>query len=200
MWCSCSLQSYTAITQSLIKSICYPQLFNTSTKATNYGIKHEDDAIRAYEKAMEDKHTNLRVTRCGVIINEQHPFLHAMPDFLVTCDCCGEGCGEVKCPIGIEGCNFKDYACKKSACLESRNGKYTLKRNHNYYYQVQQQLHTTKRKYCDFVVYGCDAAGNTSIVIERIFPDNTHWDSVLPKLTVFWRSCILPEILGRWYT
>lgn len=37
--------------QSLIKSICYPHLFNCSTKATEYGIKHENDAIKAYEKA-----------------------------------------------------------------------------------------------------------------------------------------------------
>lgn len=186
--------------QSLIKSICYPQLFNTSTKATDHGIKHEDNAITAYEMAIEDLHTNVRVTRCGVIVNEQHPFMHATPDFLVSCDCCGDGCGEVKCPISIKGCNFSEYTTKKSACLENKNGKYTLKRQHNYYYQVQQQLHTTKRQYCDFVVYCCDAAGDIEIVIDRIFPDHAHWDSVLPKIRVFWRSCILPEILGRWYT
>lgn len=27
-----------------------------------------------------------------------------------------------------------------------------------------------------------------------------HWESVLPKLNQFWRFCILPEILGRWFT
>ena len=38
------------------------------------------------------------------------------------------------------------------------------------------------------------------MVIERIVPDYAHWQTVLPKLTTFWRRCILPEILGRWYT
>jgi len=37
-------------------------------------------------------------------------------------------------------------------------------------------------------------------VKERIYPDHGHWNVVLPKLTTFWRTCILPEILGRWYS
>ena len=186
--------------QSLIKSICYPHLFNCSTKATEYGIKHENDAIKAYEKLMQQKHENFRITKCGVVVNKEHPCLHATPDFLVECDCCGEGCGEVKCPVSVVGSDFVEYASKKTACLELKDGKYTLRRNHNYYYQVQQQLHTTKRQYCDFVVFARDAAGNIVMVIERIVPDYAHWQTVLPKLTTFWRHCILPEILGRWYT
>ena len=38
------------------------------------------------------------------------------------------------------------------------------------------------------------------LVQERIFPNQTHWTECLPKLSLFWRICILPEILGRWYT
>ena len=186
--------------QSLIKKICYPQLFNCSTKATEYGIKHEKDAVQAYEKLMQQKHSNFKVKGCGVLINKENPCLHATPDFLVECDCCGEGCGEAKCPVSIEGCDFEGYSNKKAACLELHNGKYMLKRTHHYYYQVQQQLHTSKKKYCDFVVFACDAKGNTAIFIERIFPDHAHWENVLPKLVTFWRYCILPEILGRWYT
>ena len=32
---------------------------------------------------------------------------------------------------------------------------------------------------------------------ERIYPDHGHMNVVFPKLTTFWRACILPEILGR---
>ena len=38
------------------------------------------------------------------------------------------------------------------------------------------------------------------IVKEHIYPDLKHWDTVVPKLKAFWRVCILPEILGQWYT
>ena len=73
--------------------------------------------------------------------------------------------------------------------------------HHNYYYQVQQQLFTLKeRKFCDFVVCGIDSEKKAHIVKERIYPDAQHWGNALPKLESFWRICILPEILGRWYT
>ena len=85
--------------QALIKMICYPNVFKVNTKATRHGCKHEDDAIRAYENEMNKTHSNFTRTRCGLFVNEQHPLLHAMPDFLTSCDCCGLGCGEVKCPI-----------------------------------------------------------------------------------------------------
>ena len=34
------------------------------------------------------------------------PFWHAFPDFLCKCDCCGQGCGQVKCPYCIDGIDF----------------------------------------------------------------------------------------------
>ena len=60
-------------------------------------------------------------------------------------------------------------------------------------------MHTTHCNYCDFVV--CAFQGEmVELVQERIFPNQTHWTECLPKLSLFWRICILPEILGRWYT
>lgn len=38
--------------QSLIKSVCYPHLFNGNTKAVLHRCKHEADAIIAYEEEM----------------------------------------------------------------------------------------------------------------------------------------------------
>ena len=54
-------------------------------------------------------------------------------------------------------------------------------------------------QFCDFVV--CARGDNgAEIVSERIYPDKQHETNVIPKLSHFWRYCILPEILGRWYT
>lgn len=187
--------------QSLIKSICYPRLFKVSTKATRHGCKHEQNAIKAYTEHMKTRHTKFEVKRCGLFVNKDYPFLHATPDFLMSCDCCGLGCGEVKCPICIQNGDFEKYVLEKSSCLEKVNDTYALKRKHNYYYQVQQQLFTlSDRKFCDFVVCAIDTSGNAHIVIERIYPDQKHWNTVMPKLQAFWRISILPEILGRWYT
>ena len=150
---------------------------------------------------MKKSRINFQVTRCGLFINKQYPFLHATPDFLTSCDCCGLGCGEVKCPISISDGDFDEHVQKKSSCLEKVNGTFMLKRKHNHYFQVQQQLFTLpERKFNDFVVCAIDSHKNAHLVIERIYPDLEHSNTVLPKLEEFWRICILPEILGRWFT
>lgn len=59
----------------------------------------------------------------------------------------------------------------------------------------QQQLFTVKRKYCHFIVCAFGACGTAKFFHQQILPDKGHWSSVLPKLTHFWRTCILPEVL-----
>ena len=131
-------------------------------------------------------------------VNKQYPFLHAIPDFLTSCDCCGLGCGEVKCPICIQDGDFDKYVQEKSSCLENVDGTLLLKRKHNYYFRVQQQLFTLpEREFNDFVVCAIDSDKNAHLVIERMYPDPEHSNTVLTKLEAFWRICILPEILGR---
>ena len=186
--------------QSLIKQVCYPSLFQVTTKAVMHGRKHEALAIAAYEQHMKQHHENFRITQCGLFINKDLPFLHATPDFLTSCSCCGDGCGEVKCPISIENCDFVHYCKKDSSCLEMKEGKLCLKRSHNYFYQVQQQLSTCHRNHNDFVVCAFDGQDKAVFVFERIYPDPDHWEKVVPKLTDFWKKCILPEIIARWYT
>ena len=95
--------------------------FKFSTAATSHGCKHEDATILQYEEEMKVIHINFRVTKCGTIINKEYPFIHATPDFLCSCDCCGSGCGEVKCLYCIEGLDFDTYVLGKTSCLEKRN-------------------------------------------------------------------------------
>ena len=92
--------------QSLIQSICYPELSKITTKkAVLHGCQHEAGAINSYEQFMKTKHVSFKVLKCGTFINEDHPWVHATPDLLCT-GCCGEGCGEIKCPFCIENLDF----------------------------------------------------------------------------------------------
>ena len=104
--------------ESLIKTICYPNVFKFSTAATRHGCKHGPLAIKEYEKQMKSEHENFQVKNCGTFINKEYPFLHATPNFLCGCDCCGLVCGEVKCPFCIDSLDFESYVLKKSSCLE----------------------------------------------------------------------------------
>ncbi len=126
--------------------------------------------------------------------------IHATPDFLSSCDCCGLGCGEIKYLYSMEGVDFIEYVKKPRSCLiEDENQCKRLDRKHQYFYQVQQQIFTTQLLFCDFVVVGFTAS-SFAFVHERILPDKNHWEIVLPKLLHFWRYCVLPEVTGRWYT
>ena len=117
-----------------------------------HGCKHEGLAISADEHVMKEKHKNFKIVKCGMFINKEYPWLHATPDFLCSCDCCGEGCGEVKCLFCIHNCDFESYVSKSLSCLRKDSaGNFWLKKEHEYFYQTQQQLFTVERKYCDLL-------------------------------------------------
>ena len=99
--------------QSLIKAICYPNVFKFSTAATRHGCKHEPLAIKEYEKQIKSEHENFQVKNCGTFINNEYLFLQATPNFHCSCDCCGLGCGEVKCPFCIDSLDFETYVVKE---------------------------------------------------------------------------------------
>jgi len=88
--------------QSLTKTICYPNLYKLNTNAIKRGHKHEDAAILAYETALKKSYTNFQLKKCGLLIN--HGNTH----------CCGLGCGEVKCPLCIQDAN---NAFLRNSCL-----------------------------------------------------------------------------------
>ena len=131
-----------------------------------------------------------------MFVNKDYPWLHATPDFLCSCDCCGEGCGEIKCSYCIENCNFDKCIMKPSSCLEKKEDSFCLKENHQYYYQVQQQIFTTKRKYCDFVVFAVNK-DSSCFIHDRIYPNHDHWNNVVPKLAKFLESWSPPRNIGE---
>lgn len=74
----------------------------------------------------------------------------ASPDGLVGDDCIIE----IKCPFSIRDYTPENaYEEKKIKYLEKKNEKLVLKKNHDYFYQIQGQLHITQKKYCYFVVW-----------------------------------------------
>ena len=60
------------------------------------------------------------------------------------------------------------------------NGAVILKRNHNYFRQVQRQMGVSERKWCDLVV--CTLKG---MFVERIKSDEQLWKRMITKLKTF---------------
>ena len=134
-------------------------------------------------------HSGFIIKSCGFIVDEENPFLGASPDGL----CCGHGVLEVKCPFCAKEAESLEQVAEqqKDFCLKLLPSK-TLKlsTNHSYYLQCQLQIYTTRRPYCDFVVW--HPAG---LHIERMTLDIDHLRDALKKA-----ECILPELTAKWFT
>ena len=120
----------------------------------------------------------------GLVIDpsEQHP----------------QGLVEIKCPARAEKISLFDLCTKKehksTFCLRYTRETYELKRQHVYYYQIQGQLHITRRSWCDLVVWTPSLTVD-SLFVERVHYDDTLWsNTIYPKLHRFYMGSMLPEL------
>lgn len=64
----------------------------------SWGCDHEDQAREQYCALTEKCHTNFKISPAGLFVDIDDPIVGVTPDGMVTCDCCGDGVLEVKCP------------------------------------------------------------------------------------------------------
>lgn len=187
--------------QSLVKAICYPEAYRFTSLATQWGCSHEKLARKYYVEKTKKSHENFDVADSGFVINPTWPHLGASPDGVVCCSCCGKGTLEIKCPYCHHEDEVEAVAKDPRFCLISlANGTTALDRQHGYYYQVQMQMFVCNVKYGHFVLCTFPSESGPSIHVERIIRDEEMWSECIEHSTRFFRTCILPELLGRWYT
>ena len=97
-------------------------------------------------------------------------------------------CLEIKC-----------LYCNKDGLPESPNfinDDSKLKKSHEYYYQVQLQIHLCKVKFCDFVVWM-----KKGIPVERTVAEQEEFfTNVIADVNEFYQFCLLPELISKFYT
>ena len=114
---------------------------NFTTEAVQYGIESEEKAVNLYIKEMEKEGINVKV-EVGLLLSKEKPFLGASLDRIVTKLTTNEKWGmEIKSPFSKADMTVEDACKSKTFFLEKRNdGTIRLKRNHDYFIQVQGQL------------------------------------------------------------
>lgn len=180
--------------ESILKTMLYVPPPNR-LPAFVYGRKKENVAVEKYVKVMEEGGgRNVVVNQCGVFIHAGLSYLGASPDRLVTDpnETPQLGVLEVKCPKSMKNYTISEACGKKTFCCKQTDGKVYLKKNHEYFYQIQGQMFITNRQWCDFVVYT-----KKDIHIERVMFDATFWDLALKKLQHFVRFALVPELILR---
>ena len=188
---------------SLVKSICYPDVFCFTTKATEWGCSHEHQARELYVKTNKPNHQNFRVIENGLFINPEWPFIGASPDGIIECLCHGRGTLEIKCLCCHRGEDIVNAASNdKNFCLKKDvDGSLHLDPNHAYYYQIQTQLFVCDVNYCDFCVATFADSGNRSgLHVEQIYKNSTLWSQCVKQSSAFFGKCVLPELMGSWFT
>ena len=187
---------------SLIKTICYPEEFSFTSKQTAYGSKNEKKARELYYKTSVKDHIDFQLSESGLVINPKWPFIGASPDGVISCSCCGKGVLEIKCPYSHQNAHIQDAASQDSRfCLKKVDGSLRLDNSHAYYYQIQSQLFVCDVEYCEFCVCTfVEDDESKGLHIERIYKNEGFWLECISKAEQFFKTCLLPEILGKYYT
>ena len=162
--------------------------------ALDWGRSHEDTAREAYMNSNTGGDT-YHIDRTGIHICTEHPWLAASPDGLVEdpseVEGRNQGILEIKCPYSARTLT-PEAACQElnRFCSNLVDGRVSLKKTHNYYFQVQGQLAITQRPWCDFCIWTPHG-----ISVERITRDNAFWENkMFPKLKKFYLKYYLPEM------
>lgn len=104
---------------------------------------------------------------------------------------------EVKCPSSAEDLTPEEVIGNKVGLIgkmfkqNKSNSSLEIKSNHPYYYQIQGQLHITKRHYCILAIW--TPKGLHTVKIDR---DDAFWEvNMKKKLETFYFKCLLPELI-----
>lgn len=154
---------------SLLKRICYPQMYKAVFRAGMYGCQHEATALKRFYEIHRPIHT-CKVSSCGLFINRKFPWCAATPDALLHCQTCGICCVEIKCPYCARDSSVFEITKEGKRCLLKTPTGMMLNRKHAYFYQVQMQMAVTNCTSCFFVVWS-----KKDIYIEKVGFMDEFW-------------------------
>lgn len=163
--------------------------------ATDYGQKYEPVARKLYEEAMKSKHQQLMVKSSGLFVSKDIPLLRASPDALVSCQCCGKGLLEIKCPFSqnLQTKTAEEIAAEGKYHLKiGINNNVELKQTSTWYTQIQAQLFVTQYSWCDFVVF---TQKKPHITTQRIFFKKDRFEADLQRALAFHEKYIMPKLM-----
>lgn len=179
-----------------INEILYAKF--SATKQMIKGLEMEPEIMKQYIKEQHKRgHDNLSVSQSGLIVGKHDDgFLGASPDGLV-CDPSNNneplGILEMKFIETSEKESLTEAVLRKHMCVKHKldNSGITINRNHKYFYQIQQGMYLSGRKWADFVIAGSCSPG---IYIERVPFDSNFWCNTKAKLKIFYEEFIIPEL------
>ncbi|KAG4075381.1 hypothetical protein HA402_009534 [Bradysia odoriphaga] len=181
-------KSYTSILEEL--------LYKRSEFGNGDPIKHqrlvERDALKRFEEFFGD----YPLRDCGLFIDPESYFLCANPTKLYG----NEDIVNVKCPLKQYGKTF-DKAIREIPFWKKVNGSWELNKQHEWFIELQGDLHITGRNYGNLMVWLGEKLGEAQFRIVRIPRDDAFFrDKMKPKLDYFYENVMVKELVYKFVT
>ncbi|XP_050547954.1 uncharacterized protein LOC126909811 [Daktulosphaira vitifoliae] len=137
---------------------------------------------------------DVKIEPCSAFIDKNINYLTAKPDGIIGDD----GIVEIKCPVNAQ--YFTPEKAIKDKVIKylyyNENKELILKRSSVTFYQIQGELHISKRQYCYLIIWT-----PKGIVYCKILRDDKFWnDNMEQKLIDFYENIMLPELLNFHFT
>ncbi|CAD8054243.1 unnamed protein product [Paramecium sonneborni] len=183
-------QSGLRLTATKMYDVCLYEKWNQDdnflNEATQYGQEHEKVALEKYAS----QHPDIKLKFTDVLINLNYPYICGKPDALIYDNHDNLiGIIEVKSPFLKQDLDLNEDENFRLNYIEMNEDKeYILKKNHQYYYQVQVYLLITELPGCIFIV--STKKGNREIIVKK---DEALIKQIKKKAEYFYFTQILPN-------
>jgi len=196
--CALKICKFSSTTQGTLKRFLRQHLWGLeqfTSKSCKYGKKNENKARQVYTQIRKKDDPTVQVHTTGLHVHTDYLGLACSLDGQVLSDRSQPRNLEIKCPFTLETKDpnaFETVLDKKQLrrfCL-TRNtcGQIEVKRDHEYYYQMQMGMGMTDIKECDLFIW----SANGSILVTVPF-DKYVWEKIKNKMISFHWDYLVPE-------
>ena len=159
--------------------------------AMDHGLGYEPIARETYLNVMKyELRRDITIRETGLVIQPSLFWVAASPDGMVVDQQVGIGLIEIKCPKSKSSLSPEHLVNDDKFYVTLSNGSPVLKRNHQYYTQIQMAMGLAGASFCDFVVYTFGG-----IIISRVDIDHTYFVDIMQKINSFYSTYMLPKLL-----
>ena len=185
-----SLKPTTSPTKALKEVMGYKRI--PQTAAMREGLEKEEEIAQCFLSEMESQgNVGVTVEDCGFFVSKTHGFLGATPDKIIH-DPSEDNPGvlEMKYMQVKPGLTLREVLVKQLICCGNKE-KLKMNKNDKYFFQMCHQMFVTQFKWGIFFAYG----SNNELFMEKVALTEEFWAPVLKKLTHFFETVMLPEIV-----
>lgn len=179
--------------EKLVNEMLYP--ISVNVKATKYGSKAEDDALKLYQKVY-----NVKIQKICLMVHRVQSWLCASADAIAIETVNGMinyHLVEIKSPISCKDVAVVDFVerkCNVTYLQLSDDNKVSLKKSTMYYAQCQTLMYVLGMKILYFFVYSPVRHGSIRVVVPR---DEEYLQTAILKCEEFYFYNYLPALKAK---